>query len=145
MESQHAWKQPWRGAAHACLMALPLWVALIVGCCAVFGCASTPWAKLDVAGDEIVAGIDRQIMLRHDKPSQVSTLEDVRKVAVAVDETITAMAAGNPPPEGWDAALKAATAAVDATIAGLGADDQDLRAALDAVRTGLGLIRIMAA
>ena len=145
MEAQNTWKGPWK----ACLYALPLWVAVLLTCCALFGCKTNEagqkvvdWPKIDVLGDEALSLLDGQIKLR---PEKAEKLGAARAIVAKVDLAVDGVTAGGEPPGGFAGTLETAIAALDALVNDTGPGDEKLLADLLLARGALGLAKVLIA
>lgn len=135
------------------------WSALLVGLCAAalalaiyFGstsCVSTldggtapDWARIDIAGDEIISLLDAESANWAHDPGVVEDLQRVKAVVQLLDAAVDQIIAGGSGAD-FDTYLLAAITLVDELSAQAG--DDDLRATLTSVRGLLGLLRVLAA
>lgn len=117
------------------------------------GCALTQdgervvdWNKVDVAGDEVIAMLDANIIAWQHRPETADRLAKLRDVAAVLDKAATALAAGEGDLSKFSDQVDAAIAITDAWMTEVDAEeDRDLFAVLVGVRGGLGLIRVVIA
>ncbi len=123
--------------------------ALVVAIYLFPGCVTNPdgstspdWAKIDVAGDEIIRTLDVQAVNWAHRPEVVEDIEKLRDAVALLDAAVDRIIDGEGTLE-FDTYLSAAIALVDELVRET--EDDDLRAALSGVSASLGLVRVLAA
>jgi len=113
------------------------------------GCKTAPtgetvpdWAKIDVAGDEIIGVIDGQVVTWQHRPEVVHDLMNVRRIVADIDAAVDLVIAGGEPFD-LDSAIIAAISVLDDLVANTA--DPDLRATYSSLRAALGTIRVVLA
>ncbi len=103
------------------------------------------WAKVDVAGDEVVGLLEDQAALWAHKPETAETFQRLADAVALLDTAVAAYAAsGEGGPDDIARYLDAAINLADELKAGLDPqEERDMFAAMSGVRRALGLIRIL--